>query len=575
MRQQQPPDQIQHFGGPPETSPPPPLPPDHASSSSSLRADDNNLITGLQQLQEGLKNLRIRSSVESSHMFISEPALQRLVGDTVHDLLRDLLGDVEVEAASVDRYAQIISQEAFKLVAVFVDVKKEDRIIGLLDEGLRDSDLPFAKVSRFDESTLALTTKHGVPINSLKSWDSKSLENLQIKQYRVLSPVFRRHEHYELGEHEILPFVHHDTESDSWPKVAGGFGEVYPVRIHRDHHDFGQGDLPVAVKRMFRAGSFKHEQKAYLDLGPSAHSYIIDLLFTYQYRKKFHLVFRWATGTLKDYWEINANPVINPPFFTWNIQQMTGLASGLGYIHEFKDPKTGAPRFGRHGDIKAQNILRFPFPCSPGFLKIADLGLARVHSEDSRYNSDPKNVRCSPTYSPADMKRGRPVSRKFDIWSLGCMYLDWITYLLLGYKAIKEFSDLRLDGSTSEFAEVREDTFYTANGEIVNPHVFVWVNKLKRQRHCSQMLHDILDLIMKKMILIPPEMRSSSQDVTRALEQILARAQQDENYLVGPNPITGWTHAPRGSCCAAEFRRTQAPSTRETWQTPKSRTWKV
>ncbi|KAL3465115.1 kinase-like domain-containing protein [Aspergillus heterothallicus] len=559
------PDQLQLLGVP--TTPvlqDPVSPQPSPANPSSLQANRVRSAAAVQRFQDGLRNFRIRSSVENSHFFISEPILKHLVDDTVYDIL--------ASSNNVDRYVQIISQHAVKLFAVLIDMKREDCITQILDEGIRDSDLPFRQALKFDGST-RLATTHEVPIMALQFWDSMSLESLEIKQYRVLSPVFRTHEHYDLLEKNILPFVPHNAEPDSWPKVAGGFGEVYPVCIHQSHHEFGQGDLPVAVKRMFHANDFYHERKAYRDLGPSAHPHIIELLFTYQYRKKFHLVFPWATGTLKDYWKINANPVISSAFFWWAIQQMAGIASGLAYFHDFKDPRTGAPRFGRHGDIKAENILRFPLTYCPGILKIADLGLARIHSENSRSNVDPNSVDHSPTYCPPDAKRKCKISRKYDIWSLGCMYLDWVSYLLLGYQAIKDFSNLRLEGSTSEYAEFRQDTFYTANGEIVNPHVFVWVNKLKQHPRCSQMLHDILDVIMKKMIVILPEVRGSSQDVTQAFERILIHAQQDENYLAGPNLVTESPPAPRLSCCAAEFRGRGVPRTRDSWSTTKARTW--
>ncbi|KAL2784309.1 kinase-like domain-containing protein [Aspergillus keveii] len=558
---QPPPDQLPLFENPSvrvprETPSPPPLPPDD-KSSITLRGDENS---------------RVRSAVEQWHVFIPGPNLERLVNQHVREILAY---DLKIEPARVEHYAQIISQHAPRLFAILVEAKKGDNIIQILDEHIRDKDLPFIKIPSSEGLPLTLVTKRGAPINTFKTWEPQALENLEVKQHRALSPVFCRHEHYQLGVKDILPFIPNDAESNSWPKVAGGFGEVYPVRIHRDHHQFGTDDLPVAVKRMFYASNFTLEQKAYLDLGPSAHPYIIDLLFTYEYRNNLHLVFLWADGTLLEYWQMNPIPVITPAFFTWTIQQMTGIASGLAYLHEFKDPRTGEPRFGRHGDIKAQNILRFPSWLGPGILKIADLGLARVHGKDSRSNVDPKSVRCSPTYSPPDTLRGCRISRKFDIWSLGAMLLDWISYSLLGYRAIAEFSALRLRGSPSVFPEFRQDTFYTANGEMVNPHVVAWVDKLKRLPHCSQMMHDILDLIMKRMILIVPEMRSSARDITQHLEQILARAQEDQEYLAGPNPLPKLPPIPMRTSCAAELRTSQATRTREPWSTPKSRTWQV
>ncbi|CEL05107.1 hypothetical protein ASPCAL06227 [Aspergillus calidoustus] len=485
------------------------------------------------RLRRRLKESRIRSHVEQSHFFIPSPTLQRLVSKSVHDILVD---DLQVEAESVTRYAEIISQRAARLFAILVGLQKEHDIIKLLDEGIKDNNLPFIRVTKLEESNTILVTKQGAPIHTLKTWDARTLQNIAVKQYRVLSPVFCRHAHYELDGSDILPFVEDDTELESWPEVQGGFAEVYPVRIHRDHHQFGQNDLTVAVKRTYLASDFRSERKAYLDLGPSAHPHIIDLLFTYEYRKSFHLVFPCAAENLRNYWQTNPNPVLNPQFFTWTVQQMTGIANGLAYFHEFEDRKTGETRFGRHGDIKAENIFRFPSPLGPGILKIADLGHATIHSNLTQASEDPKTVKCSPTYSPPDALRGWLITRKFDIWGLGCLYLEWITYLLLGNQAITDFSNKRLERSTT-YPELWEDNFYTAHGEVVNAHVVVWVDKLKRLPHCSQMMHDILDLITTKMIVIVPEMRSSAQEISQHLKQFFTRAQEDENYLAGPTPL--------------------------------------
>jgi hypothetical protein len=162
-----------------------------------------------------------------------------------------LANDLKIEAARVEHYAQIISRHAPRLFAIFVEAKKDDHIIQILDEHIRDKDLPFIKIPSSEGLPLTLVTKRGAPINTFKSWEPKALENLELKQHRVLSPVFCRHKHYELGEKDILPFVPNDAESSSWPKVAGGFGEVYPVRIHRDHHQFGQDVSQLQFTRSY------------------------------------------------------------------------------------------------------------------------------------------------------------------------------------------------------------------------------------------------------------------------------------------------------------------------------------
>jgi hypothetical protein len=233
---QPPPDQLPLFENPSvrvprETPSPPPLPPDD-TSSITLRGDESHSNI----LQRLLKDSRVRSAVEQSHVFIPKPILERLVKEHVHDILAY---DLRIEPSRVEHYAQIISQHAPRLFAILVEAKKGGHIKQILDEHIRDKDLPFIKIPSSEGLPLALVTRRGAPINTFKTWEPQALENLEVKQHRALSPVFCRHEHYQLGEKDILPFIPNDAESNSWPKVAGGFGEVYPVRIHRDHHQFG------------------------------------------------------------------------------------------------------------------------------------------------------------------------------------------------------------------------------------------------------------------------------------------------------------------------------------------------
>jgi serine/threonine protein kinase len=126
---------------------------------------------------------------------------------------------------------------------------------------------------------------------------------------------------------------------------------------------------------------------------------------------------------------------------------MAGIASALSSIHNFtvtyplsvdgpgnvrlqKDAKLSVEKseelYGRHGDIKPENILWFQetpdTDDEAGILQIADFGLGRFHGRESRSNVHPDGVVGSPTYEPPECKLHRPVSRAYDIWSLGYLY---------------------------------------------------------------------------------------------------------------------------------------------------------
>jgi serine/threonine protein kinase len=301
------------------------------------------------------------------------------------------------------------------------------------------------------------------------------------------------------------------------------------------------------------------------------HPHLISLLFTYKEGGKFHLVFPWADVNLRDYWMRFAIEQIDSQKILWSLRQMTGLAGALSLIHGFQLPDEAHPgrHFGRHGDLKAENIVWFPsYPgCTDpnGILQITDLGLASLHNIGSVSNGDPAGVLGTKTYSPPDNHRNMRISRKWDIWSLGCLYLEFVTWIVLGFEAIVEFADLRSaeGGETEDINGIYGDYFYTADLRDVRPSVKAWATRLSEDERCSDMLYDLLCLIMLKMIRIEPHDRIDSQQLHQELLKILERASSKETYLVSASerpPI--W---PRDQKSIVFCRETTTPRSADTW----------
>ncbi|KAL4886786.1 kinase-like domain-containing protein [Aspergillus karnatakaensis] len=522
---------VQASNNPPSPSSPPPIL-NEDSDLILLEEGYGHRYTALERLYGGLKASRVTGS-ESHRAFIPNSVLQRLVENNVVDFLRE---ELLVDTDSISAPAQLIAQKAPKLLAALVDIKKQACILQLLREGIQDKDLPFMRVPNPRGPGFTLFTNERQPIQAVKEWDSSSIFNFENKQYRVLSPVFHLGGHYVLNDLHIPPFIG-DINSDYKPAAAGGFGEVSQQYIHPDHHRLGDPTtrevFPLAVKRMFHSIDFEAEKKVYDDLGTHNHPHLIKPLFTFQKGDKHHLAFPWADATLQGLWENDPLPLLTRRFLIWTLRQMVGLADALAFFHEFTNPATGRPRFGRHGDIKAQNILWFR---DLNVLQLADLGLADIRGRDSRSNVPPSTVKVSPTYSPPEVERNSPVSRKWDNWSLGAVFLEMITYLCLGSDAIATFSKLRTE-SKLDLPELFSDTFYSSTYEAVKPSVKLWVDRLIQSPRCSNMMYDVLTLIMTEMIVVQSAKRSSAKEVCAKLKAILQRSRRDADYLLKPmNP---------------------------------------
>lgn len=193
------------------------------------------------------------------------------------------------------------------------------------------------------------------------------------------------------------------------------------------------------------------------------HEHLIKLLATFVWCDQFYLLFPCANGNLLDFWQEYPNPsdpVRGPDMAQWFSEQCLGIVEGLKIIHTaaYNKNNSGHLIHGRHGDLKPENILWFrnhtdqgPF----GNLKISDFGLTRFHRSES--NTLFENVGVSRTYRPPEYDIANMVSQRYDIWALGCVLLEFVTWYLLGWDEVARFSKERM---TDDLRHIPEDCFF-------------------------------------------------------------------------------------------------------------------
>lgn len=216
-----------------------------------------------------------------------------------------------------------------------------------------------------------------------------------------------------------------------------------------------------------------------------SHNHLISLLATYQQGDEFYLIFPWAGGDLQSFWrDINPTPNMDRQTVAWVADQCYGIARGLAEIHKHETgyvrgsgdnpfapkqlinrPRSGSLRlFGRHGDIKPQNVLWFNTneTDDSGILKITDLGLAEFKTSIDKIYKTSARVSMTALYRPpeSDIKNGQ-VGQSHDIWALGCLYLEMMAWLLGGWTLVQEFEQLRVAEKTvAYFHGPTEGTFF-------------------------------------------------------------------------------------------------------------------
>ena len=196
--------------------------------------------------------------------------------------------------------------------------------------------------------------------------------------------------------------------------------------------------------------------KALQRLNGRVNEHIVTLLMTWTIKgsvnDKYCLLFPWADGDLLLYWQRHPHPCVgirpDQEAIQWVAKQIKGIASALETIHSSRYKRNLEPKekYGRHGDIKAENILWYPpSERNPrGILVVADLGLTCFNSTQSRSNVPGEGIPVTPGYRPpeCDLDGGK-FSRAFDVWTFGCLILEMVCWTLGGEQNRKDFQDYR------------------------------------------------------------------------------------------------------------------------------------
>jgi len=187
------------------------------------------------------------------------------------------------------------------------------------------------------------------------------------------------------------------------------------------------------------------------------HEHLVSLLATYEQFKSFFLIFHWADADLQRYWrDVNPTPSIDWQTVIWMARQCKGIAEGIVAIHQYRTSRSKLevqPQnevFGHHGDIKPENVLWFPDAdheqTRRGTLKLSDFGLAEFSMHQTRSMHPKSSFATSPPYRApeVDLEGTGAIGRSYDIWTLGCLYLEFITWLIGGWDLVGVFAFRRL-----------------------------------------------------------------------------------------------------------------------------------
>ncbi|KAI1099824.1 hypothetical protein F4804DRAFT_320795 [Jackrogersella minutella] len=450
---------------------------------------------------------------------------------------------------------------------ILVLLNRVDTIASFISGGFTDSLLPIDHAlfssqyasRHYSDSLLSLLRR------CFNNWIMSSIKTFLETQWIVLSPFLsiaaKDVSLFDFDAQVVLPIFNFGSIAAHSFKV-GGYSIVQRVKIHSWHHDFGNGqDEPsFALKKLHspHIQDFRREVATLRRFVVSPNLHIIKLLAAFRHGASFYLLFPWAEGgNLRSFWKENPNPLPDKPLLRWITEQCHGIATALRQIHygynaeapstrDANDP-TRSSHYGLHGDIKPANILLFKDGAHSENLiwVLSDFGLGGLHLKTETYIGD-RPIGFSPTYRAPELDLNGTIDSAYDVWSLGCVFLEIAVWLLRGWDGLGSFALSRANaGKRVNKARWIDDRFFELvpsqtqvkpNAKL-RPSVVQWINTLVEDQAASPYIADFLDLIHVNLLDTNCETRASSSFLVEKLQCLRQRCSEDPTYTVAlPRP---------------------------------------
>ncbi|KAK4464970.1 serine threonine kinase [Cladorrhinum samala] len=477
-----------------------------------------------------LRNGTVTSALDDSSTFIP----LKVLDDTITvPSITDSLGLQQWFRAKYwsDQLPRRIHQEAQRLFAILVLIEKDAAIQELLSNGLTDKELPLARKGNTDVLVSVVTQKE---FACFESWSPARVDAFVEKQWLVQAPVIER-----VGQNLVvdancpLPFI------EKGEKIGGGNGVwVHQAHIHPAHRSDALAtvcDGPVAIKEIQDRETFVQERDNLENLSKLSHRNLIKPLCTIERGSLFYVIFPWADGgDLRQFWEHQDSAPNNPELIMWSLEQALGVADAVKALHDSNI---------RHGDIKPQNVLHFhdqgDSKSKPlGKLVLADVGISRKHTLATNFRHWATQTKASTISYEApeaeyDRQNDIPRSRKYDQWSLGCMFLEFTVWLLYGFQAVEVF---RLRRTSSRDPTTAPGNFFTQKSygsPSIHSRVSVAITHLRDDPRCGRntALGELVTLVEDRLLQVSASDRADADELHCILQSIVERARKNPEFL--------------------------------------------
>ncbi|KAJ4305480.1 hypothetical protein N0V90_001011 [Kalmusia sp. IMI 367209] len=458
--------------------------------------------------------------------------------------------------SKVSELVEFVCSSAPRLFATLVWTDSDELIDQFYQHQFGDYRLPIhVSITENDDSPVDVyTLTQGAvehitqqPFNS-EPWTERMMKIICEYQWLFMSPVFRENRAvYRFDERCRLPFV-----SDPRMEIESPFNVIQERCIHRSHlratPDNPEEHPSVAVKYLKR-GYWSAEEYADIVraeinmlelLRKLDHDHLIKAIAHYTKGKDTYTIFPWARNNLQDLWRTDP-PTLDPLHLKWFFAQLCGLSGAIAKLHQSNI---------RHGNLKPENILCFVDALGFGTgreglynLVISDVRITDMHEMRTEIHMEETYYKSRATmYQPpeAGFNLNAPRSRLYDVWSLGCIYLEFIVWLLYGAKELRNFrneDDWNLVLGFYDLKRLRDSPKMTAQ---LSNRVQRYIDRIKHDKRCSPntALRDLLELIVDSLLVVEiggdgsgSRGRATSSELVDAIEKIYRDMENHEVRL--------------------------------------------
>ncbi|KAK8094956.1 hypothetical protein PG997_001641 [Apiospora hydei] len=407
----------------------------------------------------------------------------------------------------------------------------------------------------FTDEFLPITSSNRHMITSLghdnrdvsAPWSSAHAERFMEKQWEFLVRGISKSDlDWDLDPEHILPFrvvrdfSHGDSQGGS--RLSGSpatvLKEYYPDAISPLRFQIGEEEEEkrdedenaeesdvqeeeaqeketqpvVAVKEYRRDVPRGKEVQALKKAKEMGARHCIELLAVITRGDMCYLVFPWADGgNLSEFWSSHPKPRMTAGLMRRVVRQLKGLTDALNTLHTSTD---GSSCF-HHGDLRAETILRFRTrpktdrEIDVGVMKIANFDLAQVEN-------DSPEVRLTAV-------TGDPL---LDIWSFGCVVIEFMIWILYGRTELDQFRYLRLNTLWENRSSARGGSSKT----LVQPVLNRAMETILADQECQSQsaMRDLLRLVKNSLLAARLEEPHDVLHSIRSSSEIRPRKSDDE-----------------------------------------------